>query len=250
MTGEDALVVVQRVLFVGTLLVELLALRGAAQCRARFETGDPGRTTWTLFTAFLAVRVIAEIRLLTLYFELVPGLEGTPWGTLYVVVLRYLYTVSDLCVVVGLVGMIRTLRGLGLPFSLRVSDFVAMALVAALPVVALALRERLTDTAALAADQAILAYRMVAVSLTAIVAMLCIAILRYARQMQGGALARIWGAIVVAGLARTASFVGLAIVGGAWGNVAEQVLLLVFALAWLRAGGEQRRLLPEAVTPQ
>jgi hypothetical protein len=243
MIDESVLVVVQRVLFVGTLAIELLALLGAAQCRARFERGDPGRTTWTLFTAFLAVRVIAELRLFTLYFELVPGLQGTAWGTFYVVVLRYLYTVSDLCVVVGLVGMIRALRGLGLSFSLRPSDLVAMVLVAALPVVAFVLRERLTRTAALAADEAILAYRMIAVSLTAIVAMLCIAILRYARQMQGGALARIWGAIVVAGLARTASFVALAIVGGTWGNIAEQVLLVVFALAWLRAGQEQRRLL-------
>jgi hypothetical protein len=243
---QHALSVPHHALFVITLLVELVALLGALRCRARFTPGDHGRTTWSLFAAFLAVRVIAELRLLTLYFDLVSVTDASAWTTFYVVVLRYLYTISDALAATGMIHTIRALRGVGLDFALRGRDIVAMIVVASLPVIAYWLRDHMSGFVTLEMDRDIVAYRLVAVTVTAIVAMLCIAILRYVRQMGGGALARVWGAVVLAGLARTASFVALAVISIStppWGDMAEQILLLVFALAWLRATMEQRRLL-------
>ena len=240
----DPLHVLHRALFVVTLVVQAAALRGAARCRAGFAPGDLGHRTWSLFTAFLAIRLLAELRLATLYFGLGPTEDGA-WRTLYVVVLRYLYSVSDALVILGLLGMIGGLRGLGLHFALRQRDRIAMLLVAGMPPIAFVLHERLTGFVGLENDRSILIYRLVAVTITAFVAMLCIAILRYVRQMGGGALARVWGAVVVAGLARAASFVALAIVGvwsRAWADVVEQSLLLLFALAWWQAVRAQRRL--------
>jgi hypothetical protein len=247
---SEIVLVLHRGLFVATVAVQLAALVGAARSRSGFQPDDLGHRTWSLFTAFLAIRLLAELRLATLYFGLGPTEEGA-WRTFYVVVLRYLYTVSDALVILGLVAMIRGLRGLGLHFELRQRERIAMLLVAAMPPIAFALHERLTGFVGLSDDRSILVYRLVAVTITAFVAMLCIAILRYVRQMGGGAVARVWGAVVLAGLARAASFVTLAIVGvwsRPWADVAEQSLLMIFALAWWRASRQQRRLHLTAAT--
>jgi hypothetical protein len=233
------------ILFVGTVLLTLVAFGGALRCRAGFGPDDLGRRTWTFFAAFLGIRILAELRLFTIYFDLVPELSNAG-RVFYIVVLRYLYTLSDLMMIAGLVSTIRGYRGLGLHFAVQRRDEIGIAVLAVLPIAAFVLRDHLTVFVTARDDQAILVYRLVAVTVTAVVAALCIVILRYVRQMGGGALARVWGAVVVAGLARAASFVALAAVtsvSSAWGDVVEQTLLLVFAAAWLTAAGLQRRLI-------
>jgi hypothetical protein len=59
-------------------------------------------------------------------------------------------------------------------------------------------------------------------------------------------LARVWNAVVLAGIARTASFLALALLLGRWpvlGDLVEQLLLWTFAGAWLVALVRQRSLL-------
>jgi hypothetical protein len=243
----DPLVAAQRVLFVLTLLVQIVALRRAWTCRSRFEPTDAARTTWSFITLFLAVRVLAELRLSTLYFDLVPEvIQASELArTIYVVVLRYLYTASDILLVIALVGVVRAYRSLGLHFRTERSDHALMMLVMAFPLVVWLLRHRMTNFLG-GQDPTIVVYRLVAVTVTTVVVILCIVIWRYVRQMGGGVLARVWRAVVVAGLARAGSFVTLAIVSTwslAWANLAEQVLLLAFAIAWIAAAGRQHAIL-------
>lgn len=248
----DPLLVGQRTLFVLTLILELVAVLGAARCRATFEPGDDGRTLWTLVTAFLGLRLVAELRLATLYFDLVPDAIASSEiaSFVYVVVFRYLYTVSDLLVATALILAIRTYRSLGLHFRLERGDRAAIVALASLPLVAMSLRQELTGFLG-TDDPSIVIYRLVAVTLASAIAMLCLIILRFVRQMGGGALARVWSAIAVAGLARAGSFVVLGLVAASsvrWGDLAEQTLLLLFALAWVfatRAQHRLQRLLPE-----
>jgi len=237
----------QRGLFLATLLVQLLALVASASARRGFEPGDPGRTTWSLIVAFLFVRLLAETRLATLYFEVLPDFitASVRLHFVYLSVLRYLYTVGDLLFAVAVVTTIRSFRATGLGFSLRASDWVLMAVVAAMPVTAFVLREDF-GIAALRGDTTILAYRLTAITLGAVVAILCIVVYRYVRQMQGGAVSRVWGAMVLAGIARALSFLALAVVAGtspSTGEVVEQLALWVFACSWWLAALQQRKIL-------
>jgi hypothetical protein len=243
----DPRVAGQRVVFVVTLLLELVALVGAWRCRRGFELGDPGRRLWSLVSGFLLVRILAELRLTTLYFDLVPESVASSEAAsyVYVVVLRYLYTTSDVILVVALLSMIRSYRSLGLHFRVQRRDWAIIAMVLVLPAVAWLLRHRL-HAFLLGDDPTIVTYRLVAVTISALVAALCIVMLRYVLQMGGGALARVWSAVVVAGVARAVSFVVLAVVtvwSSVWASFGEQLLLLVFAAAWIVAARRQRAIL-------
>jgi hypothetical protein len=243
----DPRVAAQRALFVITVVLEVLALQQAWRCRTGFARGDPGRTLWSLIATFLAVRVLAELRLMTLYFDLVPEViaRSDVAVQVYVVVLRYLYTASDLLLAIALFAMIRSYRSLGLHFGVQRRDRATIAVVMALPVVAWLLRHRLTAFID-GDDQSIAVYRLVAVTVSAVIAALCIVVFRYVSQMGGGALAKVWRAAVVAGVARAASFVVLAVVSiasAAWASLAEQALLVVFATAWIVAARRQREVL-------
>src|SRR5215813_2582628 len=59
-------------LFAATVLVELFALTQFIRARRAFAAGDPGYLTWTLIVVFMIVRLVAEARLLTLTYGLVP----------------------------------------------------------------------------------------------------------------------------------------------------------------------------------
>jgi hypothetical protein len=243
----EPVVAAQRVTFVLTLALEVVALQHAWRCRSAFDREDPGRTLWSLISAFLFVRVLAELRLTTLYFDWVPEAiaRSTPALDVYVVGLRYLYTASDVLLVGALVTMIRSYRALGLHFRIERRDMAIMAAVLSLPAITWLLRHRLTAFVD-GDDPTIVIYRLVAVTISALIAALCVVVLRYVLQMGGGALARVWMAVVVAGVARAASFVVLAVVtmaSVAWGSLAEQALLLVFACAWIIAARRQREVL-------
>src|SRR5436190_21106459 len=59
-------------LFAATTLVELFAVAQFIRVRRAFAAGDPGYLTWTLIVLFMIVRLVAEARLLTLTYNLVP----------------------------------------------------------------------------------------------------------------------------------------------------------------------------------
>ncbi|MBK8265055.1 MAG: hypothetical protein IPK80_27455 [Nannocystis sp.] len=221
-----------------TVVVELLALGVAARVRQRFEPGEPSRITWDLIVGFLAVRTLAQLRLLSFYFDFVPGfVESSPSLThIYTVWLRYLYTIADLLMIGGLSSTIRSYRALGLHFELRGRDWALIAVVAAMPLSVIASRDQLWSDPHLAAPEISLTiYRMVAAVVSAAIAALSLAVLRFVQQMGGGQLALVWGAIGAAGLARALSFVALALLSGispAAGDLAEQSMLWLFASAW------------------
>jgi hypothetical protein len=222
-----------------TVLVELIALGFAVRVRRGFEPGEPNRTTWSLIVGFLAVRILAQIRLLSFYFDFIPGfIESSPGlSSFYTVWLRYLYTAADLLMVAALLNTIRAYRSLGLQFELRVRDWAVIGVVASMPLVVVTLRDQLTTDPMVAdAELSLTIYRMVAASVGAVIAGLSLAVLRFVQQMGGGQLARVWGAIGVAGLARALSFVALALLSGispAVADLGEQSMLWLFASAWL-----------------
>ena len=222
-----------------TVVVEVIALVFSTRIRRDFEPGEPSRATWSLIVGFLSVRILAELRLLSFYFEIVPGFvtDSPTLANVYGVWLRYLYTLADLLMVAALLNTIRAYRSLGLQFELRVRDWVAIGAVASMPLVVVLLRDQLTTDAKIAdAELSLTIYRMVAASVGAVIAALSLAVLRFVQLMGGGQLARVWGAIGVAGLARAASFVALALLSGVSTEAAdlgEQAMLWVFASAWL-----------------
>jgi hypothetical protein len=81
-------------------------------------------------------------------------------------------------------------------------------------------------------------YRLVAVTVGAVIGSLCIVVRRYASQMGGGAVARVWNMVVVAGVARDGSFLALALISSLSKPAAtfvEQYLLWAFSCCWLIA---------------
>jgi hypothetical protein len=240
---------VTKLLFAATVVLELIALTQVVVARRLFSSADPGRLTWTLIMAFLVVRLVAEARLTTMNFHLVPRYEEGASGPLffYVIVLRYLYTASDLLFIAALVTTIRAYKGTGLTFNLLTRDYVYMAILWTMPVLTFIFRDNLIYSA-VGADGYIATYRLVAVSVGALIASLCLVVRRYVLQMGGGAVARVWSTVVAAGIARAASFLALALITSWWREGAgftEQYLLWVFAGCWLIAAVYQQEVVPD-----
>jgi len=241
----------RQALFAATVAIEAVALWKAIAAREIFSPQDSGRLTWTLILAFLAVRLVAELRLVTLTFGMIDipaRLEDASQGRyFYVVVLRYIYTASDLLFVGALATAISGYKSTGLRFEILKRDYVYMGLLWALPVLTFVFRENLDLGGLLKTDNTIAAYRLVAVCVGAMIASLCMAVRRYAIQMGGGAVARVWNTVVIAGTARAASFLVLALISKWWepgAKFIEQYMLWVFACCWLMAVLYQQEILP------
>ncbi len=240
--------------FLATLAVEMLAFYQVVKVRKLFSPSDLGRTTWTLIMAFLAARLIGEVRLATLSSGLIPYYtEGGPVIFFYYeVVLRYVYTLSDALFIVALVTTIRAYKSTGLSFHVARQDYLFIGLVWLMPVVTYVFRENLIyaslyGTSPLISNY-IVTYRLVTAVVSAIIVSLCIVIWRYAAQMGGGAIARVWQSVVVAGIARGGSFVVLALLSRLWqpgSQFCEQYLLWVFACCWLIAALRQSETVPK-----
>jgi hypothetical protein len=255
--GGSGLTSFVRVLFALTVAVEVFAFWQAAAARKLFSKGDPGYLTWTLILAFLIVRLIAEARLLTLTFGLVaiPSALNSASAPLfiYVVVFRYLYTFSDALFIGALITAVLTYKRTGLRFSVQPRDYLYILLLWSVPVVTYMFRDNLGLTGLTGADPYISNYRLVAVIIGAVIASLCVVVRRYAIQMGGGAVARVWNTVVAAGIARDASFLTLALLSRWWGAGAtftEQYLLWIFACCWLIAALRQREVVPATARSQ
>lgn len=238
-----------RAFFTATVVVQIIALWQANAVRLAFDPEDTVRKTWTLICVFLTLRCLAELRLTTLYFDLVPDLITSSETAFFVykVVLRYLYTVSDLVAIAALLSAIRSYREAGLEFELRGTDYAIAGAVALVPVGSFVLRSNL-DSFLTGEDPTIVTYRLVAVSVGAVIAGLSLALFRLVMQMGGGMLSKVWGSASLAGIARTLSFLALAAISGASvtvGEFVEQSLLWLFAGGWLMAALSQRALLED-----
>jgi len=240
MKGAAAASALTMTLFAATVMVELFAVAQFVRVRRAFAAGDAGYLTWTLIVTFMIIRLVAEGRLLTLTYNLVPEYRDGASSTLYfyIIVLRYLYTLSDLLFIGALVTTIRSYKITGLPFKLLRVDYLYILALCTLPVVTFIFRGNLMQAAIANPDGYMMVYRLVAVSVGAVIASLCIVVRRYASQMGGGAVARVWNMVVVAGVARDGSFLALALISG-WSKptatFVEQYLLWTFACCWLIA---------------
>lgn len=238
-------------LFGATVLVELIALTQFVRVRKAFDSSDPGYLTWTLILAFIVVRLVAEARLSTLTFNLVPEYREGASSTIffYVIVLRYLYTVSDLLFTGALLTTIRTYKSTGLPFKILAIDYVYISALCVLPIITFIFRDNLIQTAIATTDGYIMVYRLIAVSVGAVIASLCIIVRRYALQMGGGAVAKVWNMVVIAGVARNGSFLALALISS-WSKsgatFVEQYLLWIFSICWLLAALYQKEVFVRA----
>jgi hypothetical protein len=242
--GEAAGKTVTTSLFAATVLVEIIALARILRVRKAFSASDPGYLTWTLIMVFVIIRLVAEARLLTLTYNMVPEYKegGSASLYFYVIVLRYLYTLSDLLFVGALITTIRSYKSTGLPFKILPIDYIYILALCSLPVITYLFRENLIRTAIANADGYIATYRLVAVSVGAVIASLCIIVRRYAVQMGGGAVAKVWNTVVIAGVARDGSFLALALISS-WSKpgatFVEQYLLWIFACCWMLAARYQ-----------
>ena len=238
--GAAASGAVTTTLFAATVLVELFALAQFVRVRRSFAAGDLGYLTWTLIVTFMTIRLTGEGRLLTLTYGLAPEYNyGASAGVFfYVVVLRYLYTLSDVLFIAALLTTIRSYKSTGLPFKVLPVDYLYMMAVWTLPVVTYLYRDNLLQTTMGTADGYVRTYRLVAVTVGAAIVSVCIVVRRYASQMGGGAVARVWNTVVIAGVARDGSFLALALVAN-WSKPTalffEQYLLWAFACCWLMA---------------
>jgi hypothetical protein len=246
-----------RGLFALTLAVEGVAFGLALAMRSRYQPGEPNRRIWTLFAIFLGVRLLAQLRLASIYFDLVPGFvaDSGSLKVIYISGLRYLYTLSDLCFTGALVVAIRAWRATGLPFRALGRDYAMMVAVGLLAVATWALAGNLDilsqefqnvsqEFKSVDARQMQI-FRLVAVSLGTLIACLCLVVRRYAVQMGGGALAGIWSAVVVAGIAHAASFLMQGALSRTWQTGAEffeQLFLFIFAGSFMLASLRQREL--------
>jgi hypothetical protein len=229
------------ILFITTILVEVFALTQFLRARKVFASTDPGYLTWTLIVAFMIVRLVAEGRLLTLNVNMVPQYQegGSAMLYFYIIVLRYLYTVSDLLFIAALFTTIRTYKNTGLPFNLVRQDYFYILALWLLPIITYIFRANLIQSSVTGNDGYIATYRLIAVTVGAVIASMCIVVRRYALQMGGGMVAKVWSMVVVAGVARDGSFLALALIS-IWSKTAagfvEQYLLWIFAGCWLLAG--------------
>lgn len=240
-------------LFGFTVLVEIGVLIQASKARKLFSPSDAGHTTWALIVSFLVIRLLAEVRLFTINFALVPRYTESSSSALffYVVVLRYLYTVSDFLFIGALLNTIRSYKSTGLTFEVLRRDYLYIILVCAMPVITFFFRNNLVYSNQAGSDRHIGTYRLVTVTVGALIASLCLVVRRFAVQMGGGAIARVWNAVVAAGIARGASFLVLAVLSNSWRPGAafiEQYLLWIFSWSWLIASLAQREVI-ERVRP-
>jgi len=239
---------VSKGLFGLTVVVEIIALVQAVAVRKQFSSTDRGHLTWTLIVGFFIVRLIGELRLITLTYGFVPPYHdgGSTASFVYVVVLRYLYTISDLLFIAALITTVQAYRSTGLKFELMARDYGYIAFLWAIPVATYYFRSNLSLGGIITTDNYILTYRLVAVFVGAIIGTYCVVVRRYALQMGGGAVAKVWNTVVVAGIARAASFLVLAMFLKSWrieAQFAEQYLLWIFSWCWLVAALYQRELL-------
>jgi hypothetical protein len=198
----------------------------------------------------MVVRMIAELRLVTLTFDIIavprPIDSASPGLFFYVIGLRYLYTASDLLFIAALATTARAYKSTGLRFGLIKQDYLYSLLVWTIPVVTYIFRGNLKLTGLTAPDQYIPVYRLVAVFVGAVIVSLCVMVRRYAMQMGGGAVAKVWNTVVIAGISRGASFLALALMSRWWDIGArffEQYLLFIFAGCWLLAALYQQEVL-------
>jgi hypothetical protein len=229
-------------LFLLTLTVEIAAVVVAFVGRSRLAPGDPGRRAWTWIGVALALRLLAELRLATLYLSVVPDfIVGHPLlRDIYVLGLRYLYTLSDLALVPALLAIRRGLASTGLDFHLRPRDAILLVLLPPLPVTVYLLQSAL---AADEVDAGIHTFRLIGASVGMLVSGVCVVLASPALQMGGGAWAWIWGAAAAAGIARGLAFAAAAVAPSfPMMLVLEQALLWTFACGWLLATSLHLRL--------
>lgn len=222
-------------LFIATVVVELAAVVVAFAGRARLAPDDPGRRAWTWIGVGLLLRLLAELRLATLYLDVVPGFIGDNervWAV-YFFGLRYLYTLADLALLKGLLAIRRDLLSTGLDFHLRPRDALMLVVLPPLPVTVY-LMQSVFLTAPV--DPGLHTFRLVSACAGALVSGVCVVLASPALQMGGGAWAWIWGAAAAAGIARALAFT-FAAIAPTWADalLVEQLLLWSFACLWLLA---------------
>lgn len=249
--GDGGGSAVTRALFTATVLVEIVALVKVVAARKIFSPSDPMHLTWSLIAAFLTVRLLGEARLLTLTFNLIfTYTQGGPnWLFYYVVGGRYLYTAGDLLFIAALITTIRAYKMTPLQFRLIGRDFFSMAVLWVIPFVTYAYRANLALGGIITTDHYVVTYRLVAVFVGALIASLCVVIRRYAIQMGGGMVARLWNTVVAAGIARALSFLVLSLMLRWWkigAQFSEQYFLWIFAGCWLLAAMAQQEVLPSS----
>ena len=222
-------------LFLATLAVEAFAVYIAFAGRAQLARDDPGRRVWRWIGLGLGMRLIAELRLATLYLDIVPDfITDNAWvWAVYFFGLRYLYTLADLALLAALLATRRALLSTGLDFHLRPRDALVLVLLPPLPVTVYLLQSVFLSAST---DPGLHSFRIVSASVGALVSGVCVVLASPALQMGGGAWAWIWGAAAVAGIARALAFAAAA-VAPTFSNalVLEQALLWTFACGWLLA---------------
>ncbi len=249
--GNDSGMSVTRLLFALTVVVEIAALMQVILSRRMFSPSDPMHLTWTLIAAFLIVRLLGQVRLLTLTFNFIPTYSetGPRWLFYYVVWGRYLYTLGDLLFVASLITTVRAYKLTGLKFELIGRDFLYISILWVIPFITYVFRQNLALGGIITTDGYVVTYRLIAVFVGALIASLCVAIRRYTIQMGGGMVARVWNTVVLAGTARALSFLVLSLMLRWWkpgAQFAEQYLLWIFAACWLIAALYQQEVLPRA----
>lgn len=229
-------------LFVVTLTLEVAAVATAFAGRRSLAGDDPGRPALTAIAVGLALRTIAEVRLLLLYVDAVPAAirdEPRLWAVFFFG-LRYLYTAADVALLVGLGRTLRGLRSTGLGFGLRRRDAALLLLLVPLPLVVYGLQAALQSGPV---DPNILVFRVISTGVAALVTGVCVGLASAALQMGGGAWPWIWGAAAAAGIARALAFVAAATASAVpQAMLLEQSLLWTFACGWLLTVTLQRRL--------
>jgi hypothetical protein len=244
---------VSKGLFALAVAVEIVAFVEMISARALFAPSDPGHLIWTLIVGFLALRLVAEFRNLSIVFGIVqvPGsIDTASTGMfIYVVALRYLYTIGDLLFVGALVATIRAYKSTELSFELVAMDYFYILMVWAIPITTYVLRGNLGVAGISNSDKYTPIYRLVAVFVGAVIASLCLVIRRFVALMGGGAVARVWNSVVAAGISRDASFLALALLSSVWrpgAEFLEQYLIWIFANCWLLAAVYQQEVVPRA----
>jgi len=240
-------------LFAVAVVVEVVALIQMIGARALFARSDPGHLIWTLIVGFMALRLAAEFRNLSIVTGIVQvpaSIDTASTGLfVYVVLLRYLYTLADLLFVAALIASIRAYKSTELNFELVAIDYFYILMVWAIPIVTYVLRGNLGVAGISNSDKYTPIYRLVAVFVGAVIASLCLVIRRYVVLMGGGAVARIWNSVAAAGISRDASFLALALLSAAWrpgAEFLEQYLIWIFANLWLLAAVYQQEVVPRA----
>jgi hypothetical protein len=128
-------------------------------------------------------------------------------------------------------------------------DYFYILLLLTIPALTFLFRDNLIYSNTAGSDKYIAVFRLITVTVGALIASLCLVVRRYVLQMGGGAVARVWTMVVIAGIARDASFLVLALMSSWWrpgAGFVEQYLLWIFGCCWLMAAIYQREVLPRA----